>query len=142
MRYIFTLIIVSTLFTACQKQAAPPITTPNISTYLAYPDAVVVANFKTKTGGGMLSTLPVAKNASHPTDQPANLTFQGSTGSGNIEVSYTCYGRFGESDIYAFSVGTNNGKQVLPLHEVACVFNGREMLALDTNEVNITIKPK
>ena len=144
MRYIFSMFIVATLLTACQKkQAALPDTTPDIKTLLAYPDAEVFANITTKTGGVLPVTWKVAKNTSHPTDQPANLTFRGSPVSHDgIEVSWVCYGRFREGDIYAFSVGTNNGKMTLPLQEVACVFNGKEMLVLNTNEVNITIKPQ
>jgi hypothetical protein len=142
MRCIFTLMVVATLFTACRKQVAPPATTPNVSRYLAYPEAEVVANFTTKAGEVMPVILPVAGNTSYPTGQPANVTFKGSTGYGNITVNYVCYGRFGEGDIYAFSIGTNDGKYTVPLHEVACDFNGQEMLVLETNGVKITLKQK
>ena len=133
MRYDFTLMIVASLLTACQKQVTPQITTPDISTSLTYTDAEIVVNFTMKNGEIMPATWSVAKNSSHP-----------SYSYDNTIVDYVCYGRFGfgEGDIYAFQVGTNNGNQVLPLDEFACVFNGKDMLVFNTNEVQISIRRK
>jgi hypothetical protein len=125
--------MVAILFTACQKQVTPPITTKDDPTSLTYTDAEIVVNFTMKNGGVMPATWSVAKNASHP-----------SYSYGNTIVDYVCYGRFGfgEGDIYGFQVGTNNGKQVTPLYEFACVFNGKDMLVFNTNEVQISIRRK
>ena len=133
MRYAFTIMMVATLFTACQKQVAPPITTKDVSTSLTYTDAEIVVNFTMKNGGVMPAKWSVAKNDSHP-----------SLGYDNTTVDYVCYGQFGfgKGDVYAFQVGTNNGNQVLPLYEFACVFNGKDMLVFNTNEVQISIRRK
>ena len=148
MRYIFALIVVATLFTACQRKQTPLVpsahdTPPDVKTLLAYPDAEVVAIITTETGAVTTVISEVAKNYSHPTDQPTNFKFQGSpVGDGHITVNYVCYGRFRDGDIYAFSVGTNVGNMTLPLQEVACVFNGKETLVLNTNAAQISIKRK